>query len=169
MPVLRRPVEPAGSKQTLRLRASRSDFDPRVPPLKPTGGGWSNRWHDEGCGPVGLIHTQKVGIKYKKPVRYDWQKRISPGEQIGVTTLQICQILSRKGEASIQGGGGTVGRLVGAGVGGVVGAGAGAVAGGGWTAAGGVPPAGLGGGVRAWHGVYTPAAISATTNLRRRR
>src|SRR6476620_1074839 len=27
---------------TLRLRASRSDFDPRVRPLKPAGGGWLN-------------------------------------------------------------------------------------------------------------------------------
>jgi len=40
-------------------------------------------------GPVGLLHTQKVEIKYKKPVRYDWQKRIFRDEQIGVTTLQI--------------------------------------------------------------------------------
>src|SRR5437879_5577633 len=55
------------AKADMRLRASRSDFDPRVPPLKPTGGGWSNRWRDEGCGPVGLVHTHKVGIKYKKP------------------------------------------------------------------------------------------------------
>src|SRR5229473_3564979 len=29
-------------KADIRLRASRSDFDPRVRPLKPAGGGWSN-------------------------------------------------------------------------------------------------------------------------------
>jgi hypothetical protein len=28
-------------------------------------------------GPVGLVHTQKVGIKYKKPLRDDWHKRIA--------------------------------------------------------------------------------------------
>jgi hypothetical protein len=30
-----------------------------------------------GAGPVVLVHTQKVGIKYKKPLRDDWHKRIA--------------------------------------------------------------------------------------------
>lgn len=31
-----------------------------------------------GAGPVGLIHTRKVEIKYKKPLRDTWQKKDFP-------------------------------------------------------------------------------------------
>jgi hypothetical protein len=68
----------------LRLRASRSDFDPkrvyddkRVSQLKP-GMGVVKSLEHIGSGPVGLIHTQKIEIKYKKPLRDTWQKKDFP-------------------------------------------------------------------------------------------
>jgi hypothetical protein len=53
-------------KADMRLRASRSDFDPRVRPLKPTVGVVKSLALI-GAGPVVLVHTHKAGIKYKKP------------------------------------------------------------------------------------------------------
>jgi hypothetical protein len=52
--------------QTARLRASRSDFD-REYVYSSLWWGWSNLWRPSGGGPVVPVHTQKIGIKYKKP------------------------------------------------------------------------------------------------------
>ena len=55
------------AKADIRLRASGSDFDPRVRPQ--AHGGVVKSLALTGAGPVGLLCTQKVGIKYKKPLR----------------------------------------------------------------------------------------------------
>src|ERR1700738_1170318 len=55
--------------QTLQLRASRSDFDPRARPLKPRVGVVKSLALI-GAGPVGLIRTQKSHFfKTKNPLR----------------------------------------------------------------------------------------------------
>jgi hypothetical protein len=52
--------------QTLQLQALRSDFEPQR--RKAQGWGVVKSLAGFGCGPVGLVHTCKVGIKYKKPL-----------------------------------------------------------------------------------------------------
>src|SRR6266850_2218905 len=37
--------------------------------VRPSGWGVVNSLARRGCGPVALIHAQKLGIKYKKPLR----------------------------------------------------------------------------------------------------
>ena len=55
-------------KADIAVATSRSDFDRRVRPLKPTVGVVKSLALI-GAGPVGLVHTHRVGIKYKKPPR----------------------------------------------------------------------------------------------------
>jgi hypothetical protein len=63
----------SGVKQTLQLKASRTDFDRcaydhmRVRPLGPQGWGVVKSLELSGSGPVGLLHTQNFGIKFEKP------------------------------------------------------------------------------------------------------
>src|SRR6266481_9906373 len=50
-----------------QLRASRSDIDPRVPPLKPMGGGWSNRCRHEGADRWASFTRKKLELNTKSP------------------------------------------------------------------------------------------------------
>jgi len=54
------------AKADIRLRASGSEFDARVRPVKPTWG-MVKSLALIGAGPVGLVRTQKFGIQSEKP------------------------------------------------------------------------------------------------------
>src|SRR5258706_4128468 len=54
-------------KADIAIGTPRSDFDPRVRPLRRGGWGVVKSLGDLSSGPVGLLHSQKTGIKYKKP------------------------------------------------------------------------------------------------------
>src|SRR6266852_5807097 len=51
----------------MRLRASRSDFDPRVRLLKPTVGGWSNLWRLSAPDRWDSFTRKKLELNTKSP------------------------------------------------------------------------------------------------------
>ena len=62
-------------------------------------------------GPVGLIRTQKVGIKYKKPLRDTWQKKDLPlrpnrgssAAQVPIDHLAVRILPAQPGSAVLRG------------------------------------------------------------------
>src|SRR5258708_3280006 len=56
------------AKADIRLRASGSDFDPRVRPVKAHGGGWSNLWRLSAPDRWASFIRKKFGINTKSPL-----------------------------------------------------------------------------------------------------
>src|ERR1700693_4158451 len=60
-------------KADIAIGAPRSDFDPRVRPLRRGGWGVVKSLGDLAGGPVGLVHTQKIEAQSEKPT---WTKAL---------------------------------------------------------------------------------------------